>query len=98
MLVILDEFTKMAHWIPSLTKVLAKDITNIFLKEIYKSYNVQRDIVADGETKITLHLWQVLLAVLGIETKLATVLQPETNSETERVNHTIEEYPCHDCW
>ena len=53
--------------------------------------------MADGETKITLHLWQVLLAVLGIETKLATVLQPETNSETERVNHTIEEYPCHDC-
>ena len=47
-----DRFTKMAHRIPLLTKVSAKDIAKIFLKEVWKSHGLPTDIVSDKDTKI----------------------------------------------
>ena len=46
-------FAKMAHLIPLPTKVSAKDIVNIFMKEIWKTYQLAINIVSDGNTKIT---------------------------------------------
>ena len=94
---IVDRFTKMAHLIPLPTKVSAKDIAKIFLKEIWKTLVLPTDIVSDGATKITSHFWQVLMDLLGIKTKLCTAFRPESNGQTERVNQTIEQYLRHYC-
>ena len=51
--VIIDRFTKMGHLIPLPTKVSAKDISKIFLKEILKTHVLPTDIVSDRENKIT---------------------------------------------
>ena len=45
----------MAHLIPLPTKVTGKDITKIFLKEIWKTNGLPTDIVLDRDTKITSH-------------------------------------------
>ena len=84
--VIVDRFTKMAHLIPPPTKVSAKDIATIFLKEICTTYGLLTDIVSDRDTTITSHFWQVLIDLLGIKTKLSTAFDPETDRQTERVN------------
>ena len=42
--VIVDRFTIMAHLIPLPTKVLAKDIANIFLTEIQKHMAYERTL------------------------------------------------------
>ena len=87
----------MAHLIPLPTKVSAKDIAKIFLKEIWKNHGLPTDIVSDRDTKITSHFWQVLMDLLGINTKLSTAVHPETDGQTERVNQTIELYLRHYC-
>ena len=95
--VIVDRFTKMAHLIPLPTKVTAKDIAKIFLKEIWKHHVLPTDIVSDRDTKITSHFWQVLMDLLGIKTKLSTAFHPETDGQTDRVNQTSEQYLRHYC-
>ena len=95
--VMVDRFNKMDHLITLPTTVSAKDIVKIFLEEIWKTYGLQMDIVSDRDTKTTLHLWQVLMDLLGIKTKLSTAFHPETDGQTERVNQTIEQYLCHYC-
>ena len=87
----------MAHLIPLPTKVSAKDIAKIFPKEIWKTHVLPTDIMSDRDTKITLHLWQVLMDLLGIKTKLSTAFHPDTDGQTERVNQTIEQYLRHYC-
>ena len=88
--VIVDRFSKMAHLIPLLKKVTAKDIAKIFLREIWKLHVLLTDIVSDRDTKLTSHFWQVLIDLLGTKTKLSTAIYPETDGQTERVNQTIE--------
>ena len=95
--VIVDRFTKMAHLIPLPTKVSAKDIAKIFLREIWKTHGLPMDIVSDRDTKITSHFWQVLMVLLEIKTKLSTGFHLETDRQTERVNQTIEQYLRHYC-
>ena len=87
----------MAHLIPLPTKVSAKDIAKIFLKEIWKAHRLPIDIVSDRDTKMTSHIWQVLMDLLGIKTKLSTAFHPETDRQTEKVNQTIEQYLRHYC-
>ena len=95
--VIVDRFTNMAHLIPLPTKVSAKDIAKIFLKEIWKIHRLPTDIVSDRDTKITSHFWQVLMDLLRIKTKLSTAFHTETDGKTERVNQSIEQYLRHYC-
>ena len=45
--VIVNRFTKMAHLIPLLTKVSAMYIDKIFLKEIWKTHGLPKDIASD---------------------------------------------------
>ena len=55
--VTVDTFTMMAHLILLSTKVSAKDISQIFLKERLKTNGLLTDIVLDRDTKITSHFW-----------------------------------------
>ena len=53
--VIIARFPKMAHLIPLPTKVSAKNIAIIFLKEICKNNELLTDVMSDRDTKITSH-------------------------------------------
>ena len=88
--VVVNRFTKIAHLIPLPTKVSAKAIVKIFLKEIWTTQGIPMDIVSDRDTKITSNFWQILMNLLGIKTTLSTAFHPETDRRTERVNHPIE--------
>ena len=95
--VIVDRFTKMAHLVPLPTNTSAKDLAKIFVKEVWKNHGLLTDIVSDRDTKVTSHFWQALMDLLGIQTKLSTAFDPETDGQTERVNQTIEQYLRHYC-
>ena len=90
--VIIDHFTKMAHFIPLLTRVSAQELARIFLREIWKLYGLLTDIVFDRDTKFTLKFWSALINLLDIKQKLSTAFHLETDEQTERVNQSLEQY------
>src|SRR5437588_12506541 len=91
-MVVVDHFTKIAHFVPLLETAIATDVARAFMKEIWKIYGLPTDIVSDRDTKWTGEFWKGIYGLLDIKRKLSTALHPQTDGQTERVNQTLETY------
>jgi len=89
--VIVDRFTKMAHFIP-LKEKTALDLARIFAKEIWKNHGLPTDIVSDRDSRFTSEVWREFLKILDIRPRMSTVFHPQTDGQMERLNQTIEAY------
>ena len=49
-MVIVDRFTKHAHFIPSKITDNAEDVTNIFIQEVIRHYGIPSEIISDQDT------------------------------------------------
>jgi transposase InsO family protein len=91
--VVVDRFTKMAHFIP-LQKdgKTTADLVKIFAREIWKLHGLPLDIISDRDSRFTSSTWKVFLGTLGIKPRMSTAFHPQTDGQTERLNQTIEAY------
>jgi hypothetical protein len=91
--VIVDRFTKMAHFLP-LPKEgkTAKDLAIIFAREIWRHHGLPADIVSNRDSRFTSKSWKEFLSLLGIRPRMSTAFHPQTDGQTERLNQTIEAY------
>jgi len=89
--VVIDRFTKMAHFIP-LREKTASDLANIFTREVWRFHGLPTDIVSDWDSRFTLETWKEFLEILSIRPRMSTAFHPQTNGQTERLNQTIEAY------
>jgi len=89
--VVIDRFTKMAHFIP-LKEKTAADLTKIFAREIWRFHGLPTDIVSDRDSRFTSETWKGFLELLGIRLRMSTAFHPQTDGQTERLNQTIEAY------
>jgi len=89
--VIVDRFTKMAHFIP-LKEKTALDLARIFAKEIWKNHGLPTDIVTDRDLRFTSEVWREFLKILEIRPRMSTAFHPQMDGQTERLNQTIEAY------
>ena len=90
-MVVVEKLSKSTHFIYVKSTCKEIDITNIFMKEIFRLHGMPREIISDRDTKFTSNFWKSLMA--GLETKLLfiTAYHPQTNGQTERVNHILED-------
>ena len=90
-MVVVDKLSKSSHFIPFKLTCKEIDITNVFLKEIFKLHGMSKEIVFDRDTKFTSNFWKSLIA--GLETKLlfSTAYHPQTDGQMERVNQILED-------
>jgi len=63
--VVIDRFTKMAHFIPLREKTVA-DLAIIFGQEVWKHHGLPTDIVSDRESRLTSEVWKEILRLSGI--------------------------------
>jgi len=89
--VIIDRFTKMAHFLP-LKEKTAADLARIFAKEIWRFHGLPTDIVSDRDSRFTSETWKDLLRLLEIRPRMSTAFHPQTDGQTEQLNETIEAY------
>jgi len=50
-MVVVDRFTKMAHFIGLPTNATAKDVANVFLREVWKLHGLPTEIISDMDAK-----------------------------------------------
>ena len=60
-----------------------------------KYFGVPADIVSDRDTRFTGRFWTTLFNLMGIELKFSTANYPQTDGQTEIINHLLEEYLRH---
>jgi len=91
-MVVVDRFTKRAHFIGLATNATAKDVADTFLKEVWKLHRLPSEIVSDMDGKFSGEFWKSLCQAFGIKGRMSTAYHPQTDGQTERTNQVLEGY------
>jgi len=59
-MVVVDRFSKMAHFIPTKKSAMAQEMRRLFFTHVFKHHGLPKDIVSDQDPKITSKFWQAL--------------------------------------
>ena len=90
--VVVDRFSKMAHFIPTQTQVNAPDLARLFLDNIVRLHGFPRSIVSDRDPRFLSNFWKELFSLTHTTLRLSTANHPQTDGQTERTNRTLEQY------
>ncbi|QRW23694.1 Retrotransposable element Tf2 protein [Rhizoctonia solani] len=91
-LVVIDSFSKLGHFIPTLKKVSAKGLADLFVSHIWKLHGLPIKTISDRGTTFTGKFLRALYQRLGIKPSFSSAYHPESDGQTERVNQFIEFY------
>ena len=72
-LVVVDWFTKMAHFVPITEKTTAEGLTRLFRDNVWRLHRLPKSIILDRGSQFVAGLMRELNEMLGIKTKLLTV-------------------------
>jgi transposase InsO family protein len=93
-MVVVDCFSQMAHFIALTKTATARDAAQAFLREVWKLHGIPKLIISDRDTKWTSEFWDELCNLLGIKKRMSMSFYPQTDGQMERVNQTLETYLC----
>ena len=86
-----DRLTKNTHFIPVKSKWTAPWLAFVYLREIVRLHRVPSSIVSDRDPIFTREFWKSLQEAVGTQLCLSTAYHPQTDGQTERVNHILED-------
>ena len=91
-LVIINQLTKMVHY--KLVKITlnASGLTEVIIDVVVCHHRLPDSIVTNRDFFFILKFWLSLCYFLGIKRRLFTTFHPQTDSQIERQNSTIEAY------
>lgn len=91
-LVVIDRYTKYAHFFTLTYPYSASQIAQVFLDNICKLHGLPSSIVSDRDPIFISTLWKELFKGLGVQLRMSSAYHPQTDGQSERLNHCLETY------
>jgi Integrase zinc binding domain len=91
-LVVIDRFTKMAHFVPAWKDIITEQLVELFIREVIRLHRVPTNIATDRGSVFVNEFWLDLLYLLKISRDLSTAHHPQSDGQTERLNRVLEQY------
>jgi transposase InsO family protein len=89
--VIIDHFSKVAHFIPIKTTYKGAKLAELYITRIMCLHGVPKKIVSDRGTQFTSRFWEKLHEVLDTRLNFSSTHHPQTDGQTERVNQILKD-------
>jgi hypothetical protein len=89
--VIVDRFSKVAHFISVMTMYKGAKLTELHITRIVCLHRVPKKIVSDRGTQITPRFWEKLHEAMDTRLNFSSAYHPQMNGQTERVNQILED-------
>ena len=91
-LVIVDQLTKMVHYVPVKVTINALGLAEVILDIVIRHHDPPDSIVTDKGTLFTLKFWSSLCYFLGVKRRLSIAFYLQTDGQTEWQNSIMEAY------
>jgi len=91
-MVVVDLFTKMAHFIRLQENVTTQEVAEAFLKEVWKLHGLRSEINTYMDVKFAGEFSDSLCKKLRINRKVSTAYHPQTDGQTGRVHQVVGGY------
>ena len=91
-LVVVDQLTKIIHFIPTTERTMAEGLARLFRDNIWKLHGLPESIIFDRGLQFMAGIMRELNKMLGIKSKMSMAFYPQTDGQIERVNQELEQY------
>jgi hypothetical protein len=89
--VIVDHFSKVAHFIPVKTMYKRAKLAELYIARIICLHRVPKNIESDRGTQFTLRFWEKLHDAMDTRLNFSSAYHPQTDGQTERVNRILKD-------
>ena len=83
-LVFVDRFSKMVHFVAVEKNMSAKDLSRYFMETVFRPHGLPREIICDRDPKFRSNFTQTLFASMDVVFKMSTSFHPQTDRQTNR--------------
>ncbi|GKB08602.1 putative reverse transcriptase domain-containing protein [Tanacetum coccineum] len=93
-LVIVDQLTKSAIFIPMRETDPMEKLARMYLKEVVTRHGIPVSIICDRDPRFASNFWRSLQKALSMNLDMSTAYHPQTDRQSERIVQTLEDMLC----
>ena len=88
---IIDKFTKSAHFIPIRIDYFMDRLAELYVDKIVQLHGVWLSIVSDRDLRFISRFWKELQSALGTRLNFNTTFYPQTDGQSKRLIQVLED-------
>lgn len=94
-MVVVDHYSKGAHFVPAKESWSASRLADAFVKEVFRLHGIPEKFASDRGIVLMTNFWRSVCQKLSIFSAPSTASHPQTDGQVERTNTTLEDYHRH---